>query len=151
MAEERYNRKVGAEQEFQSKIKNAVSRRSHLKTSMEKKATVLHALRIRKIINEVIHNFYKPPKKYDREAAGYDGGASVSVGGNPNKSTTIASGAQNQSQMTSGTSGKGDKKGKKGAEEVEVPKGPIKPVFDYGDDKFNAVAEEIWDAREKLN
>ena len=33
---------------------------------MEKKSEVLHALRIRKIINDTIHNFYKPPKKYVR-------------------------------------------------------------------------------------
>ena len=52
--------------------------------------------------------------------------------------------------MTTETGGKGGKKGKKG-EEIEMPKLPPKPVFDYGDDKFNLVAEEIWDAREKLN
>ena len=28
---------------------------------------------------------------------------------------------------------------------------PLKPVFDYGDEKFNQIAEEIYDAREKLN
>ena len=52
--------------------------------------------------------------------------------------------------MTTDTNGKGGKKGKKG-EEVEQPQIQLKPVFDYGDDKFNAISEEIWDVREKLN
>ena len=51
--------------------------------------------------------------------------------------------------MTNDTTGKGGKKGKKG-EDVEPPK-PLKPVFDFGEDKFNIIAEEIWDAREKMN
>ena len=50
--------------------------------------------------------------------------------------------------MTAET-GKGGKKGKK--DEAVEPKLPEKPDFDYGDEKFNAVAEEIWDARERLN
>ena len=28
---------------------------------------------------------------------------------------------------------------------------PVKPIFDYDNDKFNAIAEDIWDAREKMN
>lgn len=122
---------------------------------MEKKSTVLHAVRIRKIISETIHNFYKPPKKYSRgDPADEYGEETAPV----NKSTTIVSagtkngGKINQSQMTTDTiGGKGGKKGKKGEEAAELAKLPLKPVFDYGDDKFNIVAEEIWDAREKLN
>ena len=52
---------------------------------------------------------------------------------------------------TGGTKGpeKGGKKGKK--DEVVEPLKPLKPVFDYGDEQFNNIAEDIWDAREKLN
>lgn len=83
MAEERYHRRLNSEQEFQSKIKMAVNRRNQLKCSMTKKATVLHALRIRKIIADAIHNFYKTPKKFNRGDAddyGDDVGATMSVG-----------------------------------------------------------------------
>ena len=42
MAEERWNRRLHAEEEFQAKIKIAVNRRHQLKQSMIKNSTVLH-------------------------------------------------------------------------------------------------------------
>ena len=56
--------------------------------------------------------------------------------------------------MTANTkvSGKsGQTKGGKKGEEPELPPAPIRPVFDYGVDKFNMISEEIWDARELMN
>ena len=52
---------------------------------------------------------------------------------------------------TGGTKGpeKGGKKGKN--DEVIEPILPFKPTFEYGNDQFNNIAEDIWDAREKLN
>lgn len=53
--------------------------------------------------------------------------------------------------MTADTGGKGTKKGKKGEEVEIVPEEPPKPVFEFGNERFNSISEEIWDARDRLN
>lgn len=105
-------------------------------------------MEIRKIINDAIFNFYKPPKKYNRMGANDEYGDEVPSASFAKKSTMFSGGTKgaNQSQMTDTM--KGTKTGKN--EEPE-PVGPLKPTFDYGIQKADETAEFIWETRERLN
>ena len=58
-AEERDIRKAQANEEFHTKIKNAVARREQLKKAFQKQKATLHADRLKNVIIQTVRNFYK--------------------------------------------------------------------------------------------
>jgi len=67
LAEDRHQRQLHQDEEFQAKIRNAVRRRNTLHKALEKKANVVDANEVKMIVNDAIYHFYKPPKKFTRD------------------------------------------------------------------------------------
>ena len=106
-------------------------------------------MEIRKIINDAIYNFYKPPKTYNRAGVNDDYGDEVPAAPSfAKKSTMFSGGTKGHANQSIMTDTKGTKTGKQ--EEAE-PVGPQKPEFEDGIQQANEMAEQVWDTRDRLH